>query len=291
MTVQAVGLLSPGHMGHAVGQVLVEHGLKVLTCLEGRSQRTRELATKAGIESVPTYGQLVHDTGIILSILVPAEAKNAATTVAQALRDSGEQVVYVDCNAVSPMTAREAGEIIAKAGSQFVDAGILGAPPTEKGITRFYASGAHAGEFEKLNKYGLDIRVISTEIGHASGLKMTYAALTKGIAALSTELLVAARQMGLYEVLVKEFQESQSQRYTVMERNLPTMPTRARRWIGEMEEIAKTFQDLGLTPKIYQGAADIYRLVSKSPLADETPETLDTSRTLAQTVEKLAEML
>jgi hypothetical protein len=56
-----------------------------------------------------------------------------------------------------------------------------------------------------------------------------------------------------------------------------------------MEEIAKTFEDLGLTPKIYQGAADIYRLVSKSTLADETPETVDTSRTLVQAIEKLAE--
>lgn len=291
MAIQAIGLLSPGHMGHAVGRVLLAHGAKVLTCLKGRSERTQELARKSGIESVPTYEHLVHTTDIVLSILVPAEAQNAAMTVAQALRNTGRQVIYVDCNAIAPATAREVGEIITEAGSLFVDAGILGAPPTRQGITRFYASGPDAEEFKKLNRYGLDIRIVGTEIGQASGFKMVYAALTKGMAAISTELLLAAWQMGLYDTLVKEFQESQTQRYTSIERSLPGMPIRARRWIGEMEEIAKTFENLGLTPKIYQGATDIYRLVAKTPLAEETPENADTNRTLAQTIKILSESL
>ena len=97
MTVEVVGILSPGDMGHAVGRVLTEHRMKVLTCLEGRSKRTRELARKASVEAVPTYGQLVHDTDMILSILVPAEAKNAAMTVSQALEETGEQIIYIDC--------------------------------------------------------------------------------------------------------------------------------------------------------------------------------------------------
>ena len=42
---------------------------------------------------------------------------------------------------------------------------------------------------------------------------------------------------------------------------------------------------------MYEGAADMYRLVSSSPLADETPETRDASRTLAQVIELFAEEL
>jgi hypothetical protein len=72
------------------------------------------------------------------------------------------------------------------------------------------------------------------------------------------------------------------------ERQLPVMPTKAGRWISEMEEIAKTFGDLGLTPKIHLGAADVYRFVGTSALAEETPETRDRDRTLAQVVEGLA---
>jgi 3-hydroxyisobutyrate dehydrogenase-like beta-hydroxyacid dehydrogenase len=199
-----------------------------------------------------------------------------------------EKVVYVDCNAVSPATARSVGKIIEKAGSRFVDAGIIGPPPKQNGTTRFYASGADAEHFAELKGYGLDVRVIGSEIGQASGLKMVYAALTKGLTALSTELLVAARQMGLYRDLLEEFRMSQAQEYGRMEKALPSMPPKARRWVGEMEEIAKTFQDLSLTPRIYQGAADVYRFIGQTPLADETPETRDKKRTLEEMVEILA---
>jgi hypothetical protein len=51
-----------------------------------------------------------------------------------------------------------------------------------------------------------------------------------------------------------------------------------------MEEIAKTFGDIGLTPKIHLDAADMYRFVGASPLAEETPETRDRDRTLAQVI-------
>jgi hypothetical protein len=69
------------------------------------------------------------------------------------------------------------------------------------------------------------------------------------------------------------------------------MPTKAGRWISEMEEIAKTFGDLGLTPKIHQGAADVYRFVGSTPLAEETPENRDRDRTLLQVIEGLAASL
>lgn len=291
MTLKAVGLLSPGDMGHVVGRVLSNHGMRVLTCLEGRSERTRGLAQKAGIASVPSYGKLVRGTDLILSILVPGEAKNVADRVVQALREEKEEIVYVDCNAVSPATVRAIGKIFEETGSRFVDAGIIGPPPRDQGTTRFYASGRDAREFETLKAYGLDVRVVGKSVGQASGLKMSYAALTKGTAALSTELLVASWRMGLYEALVEEFKLSQPERYRVMERGLPIMPCKSRRWIGEMEEIGKTFEDLGLTPKIYQGAADIYRFVGETAVANETPETLDRTRTLEGLIEILAEKL
>ena len=288
MAVRGVGLLSPGDMGHVVGKVLVDRGMPVLTCLEGRSERTRTLARQAGIEAVPSCEQLVREVDLILSILVPAQAREAAETLARALKDTGEQVVYIDCNAIAPATARTVGEIIDEAGSLMVDAGIIGLPPRQEGTTRFYASGTDTSAFQELGAHGLDIRVIGTEIGQASGFKMCYAALTKGIGALATELLVGAQRLGLYDPLVEEFQLSQAGHYAWIEGWLPGTPPKAHRWIGEMEEIAGTFADLGLTPKFHQGAADIYRFIGQSPLADETPETLDTSRTLAQMIESLA---
>lgn len=276
-----IGLLSPGDMGHAVGKMLIDHGARVITCLDGRSERTRGLAEKAGIADVPSYDALVKEASMIISILVPSEAEGAALCVAEAL--GNEQVVYVECNAIAPATAERIGDVIVAAGGAFVDAGIIGGPPRQPKTTRFYCSGPDTSAFERLNDFGLDVRSVGSKIGQASGFKMCYAAGTKGVTALQTELLVAAKALGLYDALIDELRSGT--RLEGMERGLPGMPVKARRWIGEMEEIAKTFADVGLTSKMFDGAADMYRLVSQTHLADETPETRDTSRTLAQVIE------
>lgn len=291
MTLKTVGLLSPGEMGHVVAKVLIEHGMPVVTCLEDRSELTRSLAIEVDIHEVESYDQLVNESDMILSILVPAEAKNVAERVVKSTDATGSKVIYVDCNAIAPNTTKSLNKLMTEAGNTFVDTGIIGPPPRKKTTTRFYASGKDAGKFEALKKYGLDIRNVGPEIGQASGLKMCYAALTKGTAALSTELLVAASKMGLIESLKEEFQLSQLQPYTALERGLPGMPTKARRWVGEMEEIAKTFEDVGLTPKIYQGAAELFQFVGESALADETFESRDKNRTLLEMIEILKDSL
>ncbi len=286
---RTVGILSPGDMGHTVGDVLRQNGLRVVTCLEGRSPRTRELARKAGIVNLPTYQTLITEADLILSIMVPAQATSAAETVAEALQKVDTDMTYVDCNAIAPQTAHRIGETITSVGGNFVDASIIGPPPRTPGATRFYASGPEITSFLELKEYGLDVRPLGDEIGLASAIKMCYASLTKGLTALCTELLTAAELLGVSEALAEEFQLSQSVLYERMERGLPGMPTKARRWIGEMEEISDTFADVGLTPNILTGAADMYRLVSSTHLADLSPEARDQFPTLRELITTLAE--
>jgi 3-hydroxyisobutyrate dehydrogenase-like beta-hydroxyacid dehydrogenase len=266
-----VALLSPGDMGHSAGQVLVENGLRVITCLQGRSDRTRGLAAKAGIEDVNSYAEVVQQADLLLSILVPAQAPRAAARVADALRETGSDLVYVDCNAIAPQTVRAIGDEIAAAGGQFIDASIVGGPPRGGSSPRFYASGPDTSAFETLGGYGLHVVVLGEQIGQASAIKMCYAALTKGSAALMIELLTAARALGVSDALAQEFAKSQSAMWARMQR-LPGVPMKSRRWVGEMEEIAKCFAGVGMTPRILTGAADMYRLVGATRLADRTPE-------------------
>lgn len=270
-----IGILSPGDMGHVVGDVLHQNGLSVITCLQDRSQRTRELAQKAGIVDVPTYNQLVIEADIILSIMVPAQATKAATAIADALKETDTDITYADCNAIAPRTVHKIDDIITSAGGTFVDASIIGPPPRRPRATRFYASGPNLDTFSTLNNFGLDVRPLGDEIGQASAIKMCYASLTKGLTALCTELLTAAEMLGVSDALAAEFKLSQTALYDRMERGLPSMPTKAKRWIGEMEEISDTFADVGLTPNILTGAADMYRLVSETHLADISPEQRD----------------
>ena len=270
-----VGILSPGDMGHTVGQRLREHGLRVIAHLADRSRRTRQLAAKAGIEEVSSYEALVKDADIVLSILVPAQAATAAQMVASALNKTGTDLLFADCNAIAPQTTRRIGKVVEDAGGHFVDASIIGPPPRRDGTTRFYASGAQAEKLARLNEFGLDVPVVSERVGDASAVKMCYAGLTKGLTALCTELLVAAEALGVRGALFDEYRTSQAAMLQRIEGGLPGMPPKSRRWVGEMEEIAATMASVGLTPKFHQAAADMYRFVGGTSLADRTPEEPD----------------
>lgn len=269
---QTVAIISPGDMGHVVGKVLREHGLRVITSLQGRSARTRQLAGQVGIEDVGSVEEVVRQADLVLSILVPDQAVATAQGVAQALAATNCTTVYVDCNAIAPQTARAIGQIITNAGSRYVDAGIIGPPPNKPGTTRFYASGQEVATFTQLNDFGLTVIPLGAEIGQASAFKMCYAALTKGLTALGTELLTAAEAFGISQPLAQEFANSQAGLYKQLQQALPGMPAKAHRWIGEMEEIAQTFDAIGLTPQILAGAADLYRFVHSTSLGQLTPE-------------------
>jgi putative dehydrogenase len=141
MPVKTVAILSPGDMGHAVGRALVDHGLEVITSLDGRSDRTRRLASEGNIQDVPDLKEMASRADLILSILVPSEAIGVARNVAGAIRGMASAPPFVDCNAVSPQSARVMSEIIGEAGGSFIDGSIIGGPPGRGASPRIYISG------------------------------------------------------------------------------------------------------------------------------------------------------
>ena len=283
MRVRTVGILSTGDMGHSVGRVLREGGFDVVTCLTGRSERTRQLAGEAEIRDIPEMDDLVREVDLILAILVPDQTIPLARQVAASIKRAGTQPAYADCNAIAPNTSKQIDEIISNAGGRYIDAGIIGGPPSQDEQTRFYASGPHEDILTQLNGYGILVRPMGGEVGRASGIKMCYASVTKGTAALHTAVLTTAESLGLSRELIKELEESQGQRLQAME-SIKTLSAKAFRWVGEMEEIAATYESAGVTPHFHQGAAEIFRMIADSPIGDERPETIDRNRSLEETV-------
>jgi 3-hydroxyisobutyrate dehydrogenase-like beta-hydroxyacid dehydrogenase len=260
MAVKTVGIVTAGEMGSGVGTVLTQRGARVLTWLEGRSARTHERAAQAGMVEVADLETLVRDSEIVLSIVPPATAHSVAEQLAQAVRATTADVLIVDCNAIAPGTVRGIASVVTSAGARFADAGIIGPPPTRPG-NRFFTSGPGAEELAQLRDLGLDVRVLTGEVGKASALKMCYAALTKGLQALGTELFVAAKVLGVYETLREEQARDMGDIVGYLDRATPTMVPKAYRWIGEMEEIARCFDEAGLPGDTFRGIAGVYRQV------------------------------
>ncbi len=289
MSIESVAILSPGDMGHAIGQLLRENELRVLTCLSGRSSRTRELSQQAGITDVPNLEELVKQADVLMSVTVSEAVPGLCREIADAVKATGTDLLFAECNAIAPELSKKMEEVLSESGARYVDASIIGGPPRNGSSPRVYVSGENATEFEQLRDFGLDVRNLGPQLGRASGIKMCYAAMTKGTTALQSELLIAAEKMGLTEELMAEFSGSQPAVVQRMEGWIPGMPAKSRRWVSEMEEIERTFSDLGMTPNIFKGVADMYRMIGATPLGDENPETRDKDRDLAETIRLIAE--
>jgi 3-hydroxyisobutyrate dehydrogenase-like beta-hydroxyacid dehydrogenase len=273
MKIQNVGVVSPGDMGQAIAGRLKESGLNVHAALDGRSERTKSLARAAGLADCGSIEKLVATCELIVSVINPGEALDVARKVAAAMKSTGRRIAFADLNAVSPQTARDTDKLIRDAGGMFIDGGIIGPPPRgEKDKPRLYVSGPDAYLFEQIKHPNLQVRIMSERIGDASGVKMCYAAMTKGTTALAVELLVAARKLGVEQALEQELRDSRSDVWDWQMKSLASMPPKAYRWVPEMQEIAKTFGELGMTRRIFEGATDMYSMIAATPLGKESPE-------------------
>lgn len=295
---QAVlAIVSPGAMGQAIARVVVHHGAPpVLTCLEGRSERTKSLASDAGIEDVKNFQALFSRADVILSVLVPSNAFEVVEKAVEAANSvgSGKKPIFVDLNALAPNTVKDFDVKLAQAGLDLVDGCILGPPPQVKTAskTKIYLSGKRAEEVQViLKQYGLDVRVLGPEIGQASGLKMFYSTMMKGIIALGTEAMVGSKALGLYDAFTSELKDSAPDVLQRLESGVPGMCPKAYRFHGEMEEIAHTYEDIGLTPTIFKGAAELYRFVESTPLGKEVVEDRKRGKTLDDAVAVMTEHL
>lgn len=236
-----VGLLHPGEMGAAVaGQLRVP----VVWASAGRSEETR--ARAAAFEDVGTADALAARSDVILSICPPHAAHEVAGSVA------GFDGIYVDANAIAPRTAREILGDFARG----VDGGIVGGPSAP----RLYLCGEEAQPVAALFEgTAVDPVVVPGELGAASAVKVTYAAWSKGTAAMLLDIVELARAEGVEDVLFGEWKDSIPDLPERLERARRAADTKGWRWIGEMEEIADAFAAHDLPDGFHRAAAEVYR--------------------------------
>jgi L-threonate 2-dehydrogenase len=264
-----IAIVAPGEMGSGVGRKLTQHGLTVLTSLAGRSAASAARAQRAGMAAAQDHELATCD--ILLSIVPPAEAPALARRLAPSLARAARKPLYIDCNAVAPETVKQISDVVTAAGASFVDAAIIGPPPSDnqRAATTFYASGDAAAEFAKLADFGLTIRALDGPVGAASALKMSYAGLTKGFTALGAAMILSASQAGVSEALARELAESQPQFLAFLQRAVPGMFPKAYRWIAEMEEIASFAECVRGGSDMYRGTADLYRQIADAVAAGD----------------------
>ncbi|MFL6073435.1 MAG: DUF1932 domain-containing protein [Mycobacteriales bacterium] len=266
-----VGILHPGAMGAALGAALKPKAAAVLWAAEGRSRATSKRAEVADLVAVRNVGDLVRRSDLVISICPPDAALDVAREVA-AETPAGSRALYLDANAVAPGTVREIGALLGA--DRVVDGAVIGAPPWREGTTVLHLSGPHAGAVAGLFAgTTLRVEVDGPDLGQASVVKACFALKSKALPTLWLVLAAAAREYGVEAAVIAELGVDGVDLPAEVARISRRATPKAWRWIGEMEEAAAAFAEIGLPDGYSSAAAEVYRRVAASVERSNPPDT------------------
>lgn len=265
MSFQKIGILSIGEMGFHWAKLLKSHGVEVLTYDKDRGEVSRKRGENAGVTSIASMTTLVRDADLIVSIVVPFAAKRVAAKVAKAVMKSGRKdLLYLDANAISPMTADDIAKTLIPAGVNFVDGCIIGAAAKMGRGSIVYVSGPEAARLHALESFQIPIKVLGSSTNQASAFKVVYAGLTKGLQGLFCELMMGARRFGLLNEIRTQYEESFPGLLDKVSSSIVGLQMHAARRAEEMDELKRTFNHHGLksflapaVQKVLEAIADL----------------------------------
>jgi len=269
MKSERIGILHPGEMGISIAASALRSGHEVFWASEGRSFATRDRAARYGLRDRRAVADLCAACSILISVCPP----HAAETVARLVLASSFTGLYVDANALSPKRTITMGHAMEEAGIAFVDGGIIGEPAWKPQTTWLYLAGLRAADAAACFSAGpLKTHVLGETIGKASALKMCFSAYSKGTTALLSAALAAAEHLGVRQALVEEWARREPELPALASQRVRGATAKAWRFVGEMEEIAATFDDAGLPPDFHRAAARLYGRLARFKDSHTLPE-------------------
>ncbi|RYU09996.1 DUF1932 domain-containing protein [Nocardioides iriomotensis] len=264
-----IGVVSAGAMGSALGRAWQSAGATAVTSLSGRSERTRRLAE--GLTDLPDLDAVVAAADVVVSICPPAAASAVLDDLLAAARRTGSRPLLADLNALSPVAVAGLAARAADAGLDLVDGAVSGPPPRPGGETRLYLSGARAAELA-LDADGLRARVVGDMPGVASAVKMCTASVYKGTSALWAQALQTAHHYDVLQPVLDDLRETFPETEKRAARLIATVASKSGRFVAEMEQIAATQASAGASGELFEGMAAVYARLSRTSLAELTPE-------------------
>ncbi len=247
MSLQKIGIMSVGEMGFHWAKLLQSHGVEVLTYDKDRGEVSRKRGANAGVTSVASMAELVRSAELIVSIVVPSAAKRVAANVAKAVKKAGRKdLLFLDANAISPMTADAIAEVLNPSGVNFIDGCIIGSAAKMGKGTIVYVSGPEASRLQALESFNIPVKILGPRTNQASAFKVVYAGLTKGLQGLFCELLMGARRFGLLNEVRAQYEESFPGLLDKVAPSIIGLRVHAGRRAEEMDELKRTFNHHGM---------------------------------------------
>jgi 3-hydroxyisobutyrate dehydrogenase-like beta-hydroxyacid dehydrogenase len=246
-----VALIGFGEVGQTLAADLIKAGAEVSAydILFDNSDSVPSRATKSiAVRKAKNASDAVANAELIVSAVTAASDVDAARSVTFGIPRGA---FYVDLNSVSPATKAVCARLIDDAGGRYVEAAVM-TPIHPRGIASpMLLGGPHAAAFlERAAPLGFDAKVFSATLGQAAAVKMCRSVIIKGVEALLTESMLAARLYGVEKTVLDSLSDllpagdwEKIARYFIS-RSLEHGVRRAE----EMREAAKTVAEAGVAP-------------------------------------------
>lgn len=261
------------------------------------SEHTLARVHAAGIEALSSDQELVIQADYVLSIVPPGNALATAERIARACtqpdtasrrqeledvndRSNRSDLLYLELNAKPARLAEQMAALFESATatgprSHFLDGGIIGGPPKLTDGEWKKPSVVLSGAVDLPRTFAaladtLNMKLVSPRIGAASTLKMSFAALTKGLTALSILSFSTAQRESLLPELLEHLDTYSPHTASLARAGVIGMSPKAYRWVDEMRGIGETFDSQGgwngVGTSVYGGIAEVYRAVAEDTI-------------------------
>lgn len=248
-----IGLLGFGEVGQVLAADLLARGVDQVCVWDVQFASTQSGASRAAQAARVQIGRAARDvaqeTALIISAVTAAQDVAAAQSVAPYLQ---ADTFFLDLNSVSPGVKQQVAQVIGEGGGRYVEAAIMSPINPRRSSSPILLGGPHAQAFAPLAQAlgFVGVEVFSEEIGKASAAKMCRSVVVKGMEALITEALLAARSYGVEATVIDSLrnlfpaQDWHALARYMMSRSLQHGARRAE----EMREVAATVREAGFEP-------------------------------------------
>jgi 3-hydroxyisobutyrate dehydrogenase-like beta-hydroxyacid dehydrogenase len=260
--VQSLGFVGFGEAAFHLAKGLREAGVKRTVAFDihmhtpGRGEKIQARAQETGTDLVEFPAALAAGSDVIISAVTADQAADAAKQTAPYLTS---RHIYADLNSVSPRTKQTVGNIVMGGGGRFVEIAVMGPIPPQLHKTPMLLGGASAPEFQEMfAPYGMRMDVVSTDqIGRAAAVKMFRSVIYKGLEALIFECVLGASQYGaeprVFASLAENFPGIDWKK--LADYMVGRVVVHGERRAREMDEVARTLQELGIEPMMASATA------------------------------------
>ena len=264
-----IALIGLGEVGRALAEDLSGHDLGAwdVRFADPASLAARN-ATALAIVPAASAIEAVAGAELVISAVTAANDLAAAQAVAPGI---AARAFFLDLNSASPGQKQASAAAIDAAGGRYVEAAVMSPIHPRRIAAPMLLGGQHAAAFAAIAApLGFaGIELFSDEVGKASATKMCRSVVIKGVEALLTESMLAARAYGVEDrVLATLFNLLPSDDW---EKLAAYMIGRAlehgTRRAEEMREAARTVAETGIEPLMATATAERQDFSARFPEA------------------------